>query len=36
MDTVKTTGEGKEYHLLNLPLFVAHDVDAYWNHYFKS
>lgn len=36
VDTLKTTREAKEYRLLNLPLFVAQDVDAYWDHYFKS
>ena len=34
--TLKTTREEKEYRLLNLPLFVAQDVDAYWNHYFTK
>ena len=36
LDTLKTPKEGKEYRLLNLPLFVAQDIDAYWNHYFKQ
>ena len=36
LDALKTIKEDKEYRLLNLPLFVAQDVDAYWNHYFNS
>ena len=36
LDTLKTPKEGKEYRLLNLPLFVAQDVDKYWNHYFTT
>lgn len=36
LDTLQTTRENKRYSLLNLPLFVAQDVDAYWNHYFKA
>ncbi|HKL60697.1 MAG TPA: hypothetical protein VJ863_12440 [Sphaerochaeta sp.] len=28
--------KNKRYRLLNHPLFVAQDVDAYWNHFFMA